>query len=173
MDQIQRYLPSGEKGLLPYYLFIVSTVAMGNAVQNFVTLHYTRRIYDGQFVPSSKLPPKTATYNPEDSVHKLAPVSPNSKDAEKAKDQVTPLAARLFATYTFIAGLIRLYACYRLDDPAMYQMSMATHLIAGLHFASEILVYKTIKWSGPEIFPLVLGFGGFLWMCLQYNHYLA
>jgi hypothetical protein len=146
---------------------------MGNAVQNLSTLHYTRRIYDGQFVPNPKLPAKTASYNPEDSIHKIMSVPPNSKDAEKAKDQVTPLAARLFGTYTFLAGLIRLYACYRLDDPAMYQMAMATHLVAGLHFASEILVYKTIRWTGPELFPLFAGFGGLLWMALQYNNYVA
>ena len=146
---------------------------MGNAAQNLATLHYTRRIYDGKFVPNSSLPPKSAKFNPEDSLGKIVPASSNSKDAEKAKDQVTPLAARLFGTYTFLAGLIRFYACYRLEDRFLYQMAMWTHIIAGVHFASEILVYKTIKMTGPELFPLFAGFGGALWMALQYNHYVS
>ncbi|KAK0636501.1 hypothetical protein B0T17DRAFT_613222 [Bombardia bombarda] len=172
MDQLKAFLPSGEKGYLPYYLFVVSIVAMGNALQNLATLHFTRRIYNGKFVPNHALPAATEKYNPEDSTAVLKPASATGKNAEKAKDQVTPLAARVFGTYTFMAGIIRFYACYRLDDPALYQLAIWTHVIAGVHFTSEMLVYKTIKFSGPQGFPFAAAYGGTIWMLLQYGHYV-
>ncbi|KAK4188286.1 putative ergosterol 28 [Podospora australis] len=173
MEQLKALLPSGEKGLLPYYLWFVSIVAMGNALQNYATLHYTRRIYNGRFVPNTAaLPPTTAKFNPEDSTNILKPAGP--KDGEKsAKDQVTPLAARVFGTYTFMAGIIRFYASYQLENPGMYHMAIWTHVIAAVHFTSEMLVFKTVRFSGPQIFPFLAAYGGTLWMALQYNHYLA
>ncbi|KAK4099714.1 hypothetical protein N658DRAFT_498196 [Parathielavia hyrcaniae] len=145
---------------------------MGNALQNYVTLHYTRRIYNGRFVPNHSLPSATARYNPEDSTNIVKQASSTGKDSEKAKDQVSPLAARLFGTYTFMAGAIRLYASYQLEIPALYQLALSTHLIAAVHFTTEMLVFKTIKFSGPQVFPFLAGYGGAIWMVLQYNNYV-
>ena len=89
---------------------------MGNAVQNLATLHYTRRIYNARFVTNHSLPAAGGGYDPEDSTIKLKPASATGKDSEKAKDQVTPLAARLFGTYTFMAGIVRLIACYQIEN---------------------------------------------------------
>ncbi|KAK3294360.1 uncharacterized protein B0H64DRAFT_185349 [Chaetomium fimeti] len=172
MDKIQEFLPSGEKGYLPYYLFVISVVAMGNALQNYATLHYTRRIYNGRFVTNHSLPPATGRYNPEDSTSIVKPASSTGKDSEKAKDQVSPLAARVFGTYTFVAGIIRFYACYQLENPGMYQLAMWTHIIASIHFTTEMLVFKTIRFSGPQVFPFLAGYGGAIWMLMQYNHYV-
>jgi hypothetical protein len=145
---------------------------MGNALQNLVTLHYTRRIYNGKFVINSTLPKASATFNPDDSIAKLLPASVSGKDSEKANDQVTPLTARMFGIYTFTVGLIRFYASYRLDEPFLYQLALWTFVIASLHFTSEMLVYKTIKFSGPQIFPFVIGPLGLFWMVSQYEHYV-
>ena len=164
MDALRPYLPSAEKGYLPYYLFLVSVISMGNALQNFTTLHYTRRIYNAKFVQNHG--------EHEDSTAVLKPASATGKDAEKAKDQVTPLAARLMGIYTFCVGLIRFYASYRVSDPAMYQLSIWTHVIAGLHFTSETFIFKTIKFSGPQAFPFLFAYGGTLWMVLQWDHYV-
>src|SRR5689334_377421 len=112
---------------------------MGNALQNYATLHYTRRIYNGRFVTNHALPAAAKGYNPEDSTRIVKPASSTGKDAEKARDQVSPLAARLFGTYTFMAGIIRFYACYQLENPAMYQLAMWTHVIAAIHFTTEML----------------------------------
>ncbi|KAK4110925.1 hypothetical protein N656DRAFT_799644 [Canariomyces notabilis] len=172
MDKLQSFLPSAEKGYLPYYLFVISIVSMGNALQNYATLHYTRRIYNGRFVPNHSLPPASEHYNPEDSTAVVKPASPTGKDSEKAKDQVSPLAARLFGTYTFVAGLIRFYACYQLENPAMYQLAIWTHVIAAIHFTSEMLVFKTVRFSGPQAFPFAAAYGGTIWMLLQYKHYV-
>lgn len=147
-------------------------MAVGNSLQNYVTLHYTRRLYNGRFVPNHSLPPATDRYNPEDSTNVVKPASATGKDSEKARDQVSPLAARLFGTYTFIAGIIRLYACYQLENPAMYQLAIWTHVIAAVHFTTEMLVFKTMKLSGPQVFPFAAAYGGAIWMLLQYKHYV-
>ncbi|KAK3389640.1 hypothetical protein B0H63DRAFT_445822 [Podospora didyma] len=168
MDQIQAYLPSGEKGYLPYYLFVIGIVAMGNSLQNLATLHYTRRIYNGRFVQNHL----QGSANPEDSVNSLKPASSTGKDSEKGRDQVTPLAARLFGSYTFLAGLTRIYASYSVENASLYQLALLTHVVAAFHFTSELLVYKTIKFSGPQGFPFAAAYLGGLWMTLQYGHYV-
>jgi hypothetical protein len=145
---------------------------MGNALQNYATLHYTRRIYNGRFVANHALPPASKGYNPEDSTRIVKPASATGKDAEKSRDQVSPLAARLFGTYTFLAGIIRFYACYQLENPAMYQLAMWTHVIAAIHFTTEMLAFKTIRFSGPQVFPFMAGYGGAIWMVMQYSHYV-
>lgn len=148
-------------------------MATGNALQNLTTLHYSRRLYNGTFVPNASLPKASANFNPEDSVTKLVPVEPSSKDAEKAKDQMTPLAARLFGIYTLMAGIVRFYASYRVEDPSLYQLAIWTHVIAVVHFTTELLVFKSMRFSGPQVFPLLAGYTGSVWMILQYGHYVS
>lgn len=189
MDKLVSFLPSAEDGILPYYLLVVShlaphpdytnapqvltrylqvsVAAIGNSIQNLLTLHYTRRIYNGLFVPNS------STTN-VDSVHKLTPVTSTAslKDKPTATDQVTPLAARLFGVYTILAGVIRIYGAYRVHDPALYQLCLFTHMLAAAHFTSEIVVFKTLRLGWEHAFPLSAGFGGSLWMTLQYSNYV-
>ncbi|ELR06145.1 hypothetical protein GMDG_02019 [Pseudogymnoascus destructans 20631-21] len=45
MDAILPYLPQ-HAGFLPKWMLFTSIVAIGNSVQSFVTLYYTRRIYN-------------------------------------------------------------------------------------------------------------------------------
>lgn len=153
-------------GRLTFSLLQVSVAAIGNAVQNLVTLHYTRRIYNGLFVPN---PAARA-----DSVHKLQPVTdaPTLKDKPTATDQVTPLAARLFGVYTILAGVVRLYGAYRVHDPVLYQMCLFTHVLAATHYTSEIFIFKTCRLGWEHAFPLGAGFSGSIWMTLQYANYV-
>ncbi|OAA66489.1 Erg28 [Niveomyces insectorum RCEF 264] len=174
MDKVLSFLPPGDLGLLPYYLFFVGTVAVGNAIQNLATLHYTRRLYNGVFVPNPSLlrPASASNPNLEDRTDKLVPASSTGKDVEKARDQVTPLAARLFGVYTLLAGVIRVYAAYDVGNRALYQLSLITHLLAAVHFTSELFLFKTMRLTGPQVFPLAAGFVGATWMTLQYSHYV-
>ncbi|CAK7225768.1 ergosterol biosynthesis protein [Sporothrix curviconia] len=179
MDIILSYIPSGEQGLLPYYLFLVGIVSVGNSLQNLTTLHYTRRIYNSLFVPNPAIAGdnknKETKQNPADSVNKLvlASASAAGKDADKAaQDQVTPLAARLFGTWTMLAGFIRMYAAHDVSNRALYELALLTHVVAAAHFISELTVFKTFRLTGPQLFPLFAGTGGSIWMALQYSHYV-
>ena len=111
--------------------------------------------------------------SPEDSIHKLISASTTGKDTEKAQDQVTPLAARVFGTWTMLAGFIRMYAAHDIGNRALYQLALITHVVAAFHFISELTVYKTLRLTGPQLFPLVAGTGGSIWMGLQYGHYVS
>lgn len=104
----------------------------------------------------------------------LKPVSPSEAEKKEAaaKDQVTPLAARVFGTYTFMAGIIRFYASYNLENESLYKLGIWTHVIAAVHFTSEFFIYKTLRFSGPQIFPFLAAYGGTLWMVLQYGYYV-
>ncbi|KAK4210176.1 hypothetical protein QBC37DRAFT_390670 [Rhypophila decipiens] len=172
MDLLKEYLPSTEQGYLPVYLFFIGLVAIGNSAQNYFTLHYTRRIYNGRFVTNHSLPSQTERFDPEDSTSKLKPASSTGKDSEKARDQVTPLAARLFGTYTFMAGVVRMIACYQLENKGMYWLGIWTHVIAAVHFTSEWLGYGTIRFTGPQGFSFAAAYGGMLWMGMQYHYYV-
>ncbi|KAI0017237.1 transmembrane domain-containing protein [Xylariomycetidae sp. FL0641] len=171
MDTLTAYLPPA-KGYLPYYMFGLSVIAVGNSLQNYLTLHYSRRLYNGQFVPNASLPPKTADYNPDDSTQKLVPVSSTNTKEGRSQDQVTPLAARLFGTYTLISAIVRIYASYNLHLAPLYNIAIWTYVVALFHFASEWAVFRTAKLGPPVFFPFFFASVGIVWMVTQYNFYV-
>ncbi|KAK6088676.1 transmembrane domain-containing protein [Seiridium cupressi] len=172
MDALKAYLPPGD-GYLPYYMFTLSVIAVGNSMQNYLTLHYSRRFYNGQFIANPSLPPKTSTFNPEDSTDKVIPVaSANIKPGSTTFDQVTPLAGRLFGTYTLISAIVRLYASYHLDTEPVYMMALWTYLVALGHFVSEGLVFKSYYLGGPQSLPLFFATTGTVWMLAQKGFYV-
>ncbi|KAI1123850.1 transmembrane domain-containing protein [Nemania abortiva] len=171
VNTLKAYLPAGE-GYLPYYMFGLSVISVGNSLQNYLTLHYSRRIYNGQFVPNPSLSPKSTSFDPEDSTLKLTPASAvNTKDG-RTTDQVTPLAARLFGTYTFISAIVRIYASYYLHLAPVYNMAIWTYVVALFHFGSEWAVYRTAYLGPPILFPFFFATLGIIWMTSQYNFYV-
>ncbi|KAI2623696.1 transmembrane domain-containing protein [Xylaria nigripes] len=171
LDTLNRYLPQGE-GYLPYYMFGLSVIAVGNSLQNYLTLHYSRRLYNGQFVPNPSLPPKSTHFDPEDSTRKLASISVvNTKDG-RTIDQVTPLAARLFGTYTFISAIVRIYASYNLHIAPVYHIAVWTYVVALFHFASEWAVFRSAYLGPPILLPFFFASVGIIWMLSQYEFYV-
>ncbi|KAH8680839.1 hypothetical protein BX600DRAFT_504590 [Xylariales sp. PMI_506] len=170
MDSFKGYLPPFE-GYLPYYLFTLSVIAVGNSLQNLVTLHYTRRMYNGRFVPNTALPPKSADYDPEDSVLRLVPAGPNA-DKSKTVDQITPLAGRLFGTYTLISSIVRIYASFHLDKEPVYMMALWTYVVALGHFLSEGVIYKSLYWTYVQMLPLFFASVGTIWMFSAKSFYV-
>ncbi|KAI1076828.1 transmembrane domain-containing protein [Whalleya microplaca] len=177
MDALTAYLPPA-KGYLPYYMLGLSIIAVGNSLQNYLTLHYSRRLYNGQFTPATNLPPKSASFDPADSPSKLQPVSPSSPSSSsstkegRVQDQVTPLAARLFGTYTLISAIVRIYASYHLAVAPVYHLALWTYVVALLHFGSEFAVYKTARLGAPVLFPFFFASVGIAWMVSQYGFYV-
>ncbi|KAI0888550.1 Erg28-like protein [Annulohypoxylon maeteangense] len=171
MDLVKEYLPQSE-GYLPYYLVVTSILAVGNSLQNYLTLHFSRRLYNGQFVPNSSLPPKSDKFDPEDSTQKFLPANAVSNPKEaRTQDQVTPLAARLFGTYTIISAIVRFYAAYYLHLAPVYQMTIWTYVVALFHFGSEFAVYRT-AYLGPIATTFFFATVGITWMTSQYGFYV-
>lgn len=152
-------------------------IAVGNSLQNYITLHYTRRVYNGQFVPNPQNSSSNSKLDPADSTTKLVPAATttpasNNHKEGRAQDQVTPLAARLFGTYTLISAIVRLYASYHLRLAPVYQMAVWTYVVALLHFLSEFLVYKTARFGTPIAMPFFFASVGIAWMVSQYGFYV-
>ncbi|KAH7031671.1 uncharacterized protein B0I36DRAFT_324401 [Microdochium trichocladiopsis] len=176
MDLIKDYLPPADKGYLPYYMLTLSLIAVGNSFQNYKTLHYTRRLYNGLFVPNKSLPAASATFAPADQTNKLSPApgspTPSAKDGQQSEDQVTPLAARLFGTYTLISAIVRIYASYNLHLAPIYNIALWTYIVAALHFGSEWAVFKTTHFGKPLFFPAFFASIGITWMVTQRGFYV-
>ncbi|PFH59947.1 hypothetical protein XA68_11656 [Ophiocordyceps unilateralis] len=168
MNLANSLLPSAQ-GLLPYYMLILSIIPLGNSVQTYATLHFTRRIYNRRFVRNAALPPASASFEPDDAVNKLVPAS---RDSNTASDQVTPLAGRLFGTWTLISSVVRCYAAYNLHLCPVYDIAIWTYVVAIGHFASELFVFRTMKLGMPQLLPLVLASCALIWMSLVRDHYV-
>ncbi|KAK9237023.1 hypothetical protein V1525DRAFT_405071 [Lipomyces kononenkoae] len=87
--------------------------------------------------------------------------------------QVTGLSARTFGTWTFVTALVRLYGAYCIDNPAVYDITYATYIVAFMHFSSEWLIYKTAKLGKGLAGPLIVSTTTLVWMTLQRNYYLG
>ncbi|KAM4058954.1 erg28 like protein [Hirsutella rhossiliensis] len=168
MDLFKSLLPPA-KGILPYYMLILSVVSIGNSLQAYATLHFSRRVYNGRFVRNPKLPPASPAFNPDDSVNKLVPAAAN--DAHAA-DQVTPLAGRLFGTWTLITCIVRCYAAYNLHLGPVYNIAIWTYVVALGHFASELFVFKSMNFGLPQVFPFTLASCALIWMPMVRNYYV-
>lgn len=135
-----------------------------------MTLHYSRRVYNGRFVRNPKLPPASGTYDPEDSTAKLVPAT----DAKsQGTDQVSPLGSRLFSTWTFLACIVRCYAAYHLHHGPVYDMAVWTYVIAFFHFSSELFYFRSMTFGLPQFFPFLLSTCALIWMPSVREYYVT
>jgi hypothetical protein len=136
-----------------YLIPQVSVLAIGNTIQAYLTLSYTSRVYSEN--PDKKAPKPT---NP------VTPLAPRST--------VTPLSARTFGTWTAVQTMVRFYAAYNIDNPAIYQMALGTYVIAFAHFGSEWFYFKTVKWGAPLAGPVIVSTVSMVWMIMQWGYYV-
>lgn len=131
-------------GYLPYWLLFISVVSIFNSAQTYFSkdLSLTKRVYE---LEASK---------------------------NHGKPQVTNLSARTFGTWTFITSVVRFYGAFYITNPQIYQLVQWTFLVAGLHFVSEWLVYKTTKLGKGLAGPLIVASTSLIWMFLQQDWYL-
>lgn len=150
---------------------------MGNAVQAYTTLSYTRRLYAG--------PPPTSTSSSTKTTKTITTVSettsapagsrPTVRDSATAESHispVTPLSARTFGTWTFLVGVVRVYAAYHIDEEPWYQLAIWTYLVALAHFMSEAFVYETARPQGPWLAPTSVAVVSLVWLITQYGSYV-
>lgn len=90
---------------------------------------------------------------------------------EAKPEQVTPLSARTFGTWTLVASIIRLYGAYYLNVPQIYELTFASYCIAFGHFGLEWLVYGTAKLGKGFAGPLIVSTATITWMWAQWGYY--
>lgn len=90
------------------------------------------------------------------------------------RDQVTRLSARTFGTWTLITSVVRFYGAYHLvGNKQIYELCMWSFAVAGAHFISEWLVYRTCKLGKGLAGPLVVSSVSLTWMYLQKSFYVG
>lgn len=90
---------------------------------------------------------------------------------EKNPQEVTPLSARTFGTWTLISSFIRLYGALYLNENHVFQLTFISYMIALFHFASEWLVYRTCKFGKGILGPLIVSSTSLIWMYCQKEYY--
>ncbi|MCJ1469590.1 ergosterol biosynthesis protein [Pseudocyphellaria aurata] len=85
---------------------------------------------------------------------------------------VNPLSGRTFGTWTFLSGVVRLYAAYHIADPLLYQLALWTYGVALAHFATEWLVFGTARWGKGLAGPVLVSTGTLAWMLTQWGWYV-
>jgi len=154
---ILSYLPQHE-GYLPKWLFLIAIVSIGNSIQSYSTIEFTSRVYCGHVpLPQDRLPGSTTTSPPKSKTSKATPSIPSTSPA-------TPLQSRTFGTWTVLASLVRLYAAYYISNPQVYDLAIATFAVAGFHFVSEWLVFRSTSWGKGLIGPLCVASLSLGWM---------
>jgi hypothetical protein len=71
-----------------------------------------------------------------------------------------------------MAAIIRCYAAYNIENPAMYQLAMWSYFIAWGHFMAEWWYYKTTVWGMPLAGPVIGSTISLIWLPLQYGYYV-
>lgn len=177
---ITSYLPPSD-GLLPKWLlfvrpslthppsaitdaFQISIVSLGNSIQAYISLAGTREVYAGS-------PPSPTQSSSKSSPALPSGIPPNTVRSENASP-VTELSARTFGTWTALSSIVRLYAAYHINEPAVYELALWTFGLAFVHFASEWLVFGTARWGRGLAGPVAVSTltGG--WMLAQWGSYV-
>ena len=79
------------------------------------------------------------------------------------------LSVRRFGTWTFLAGIIRLYAAYKIDCSELYLLAMWTYGIVVTHYTVEWVVFG-IHDSGRKG-ALLVSICSLCWMIAQSNSF--
>ncbi|KAF6013879.1 hypothetical protein HII13_001128 [Brettanomyces bruxellensis] len=86
-------------------------------------------------------------------------------------EEVTPLSARTFGTWTLISAIIRYFAAYHINDINVYNICIASYCVALWHFGSEWLYYKSCKFDKGLFGPLIVSTCSIAWMLSQREFY--
>lgn len=86
-------------------------------------------------------------------------------------EQVTPLCARTFGTWTIISAVIRYFAAYHINDINVYNICIASYCVALWHFGSEWIFYRSCKFDKGLFGPLIVSTCSITWMLSQREFY--
>ncbi|XP_014676333.1 PREDICTED: probable ergosterol biosynthetic protein 28 [Priapulus caudatus] len=83
--------------------------------------------------------------------------------------QVTPLMARLFGTWTFLAAIVRIYCAYDITNRPLYDITLISFLIAFVHFTLEAFYYQSTGLHVGLATPLLVSGISIVWMIIGYS----
>ena len=78
-------------------------------------------------------------------------------------------SGRRFGTWTFLSGIVRIYAAYNIDSSDLYNLAMWTYGIAAVHFVTEWLVFGVRDWGRK--YALLVSTSTLGWMLVRSMFY--
>ena len=87
--------------------------------------------------------------------------------------QVTQLSAHTFGSWTLLSGLVRFYAAYHLANPQVYSLAIGAYVAILIHWMSEWLVFRTMKFDLGYILSAGVDLLGLVWMYYQWDWYVG
>ncbi|KAG7571320.1 hypothetical protein FFLO_00672 [Filobasidium floriforme] len=88
-------------------------------------------------------------------------------------EEVTGIGRRTFGVWTLLAACIRIYAAYEINNPALYNLTLASYVLAGGHFLSELFIFKSAGLQAPALSPVLVAIPSMIWLVMQRQHYLS
>ncbi|KAJ1814173.1 ergosterol biosynthesis protein [Coemansia sp. RSA 2599] len=102
----------------------------------------------------------------------VAPLGMTRRIYSQQPHQVTPLTSHVFAAWTALSAILRYQCAFNMNNEVLYDITFWSYVIAGTHFVSEIVVYKTSKIPGPVISTFCVAITSILWMIKDRDVYI-
>ncbi|KAJ2719839.1 ergosterol biosynthesis protein [Coemansia sp. Benny D115] len=102
----------------------------------------------------------------------LAPLGMTRRIYSQQPGQVTPLTSHVFAAWTALSAVLRYQCAYNMSNGLLFDITFWSYVIAGAHFVSEIIIFKTIKFPGPVISTFCVAATSIVWMIFARDSYV-
>ncbi|KAJ2077821.1 ergosterol biosynthesis protein [Coemansia sp. RSA 988] len=102
----------------------------------------------------------------------VSPLGMTRKIYSQQPQQVTPLTSHLLATWTALSAILRYKCAFNMDNAILYDLTFWSYVIAGTHFLSEIVVFRSVKFPGPVISTFCVAITSILWMIKDREFYI-
>ncbi|KAJ1667426.1 ergosterol biosynthesis protein [Coemansia sp. RSA 1813] len=102
----------------------------------------------------------------------VSPLGMTRKIYSHQPHQVTPLTSHVFAAWTALSAILRYKCAFNMADPLIYDLTFWSYVIAGTHFTSEIIAFKTVRFPGPVISTFCVALTSIIWMVKDRDLYI-
>ncbi|KAJ1719294.1 ergosterol biosynthesis protein [Coemansia erecta] len=102
----------------------------------------------------------------------VAPLGMTRRIYSAQPQQVTPLTSHVFAAWTALSAVLRYKCAFNMANEALYDITFWSYVIAGMHFVSEIVVFRTSRIPGPVISTFCVAVTSILWMVMERDFYI-
>ncbi|KAJ2347771.1 ergosterol biosynthesis protein [Coemansia sp. RSA 2618] len=102
----------------------------------------------------------------------LQPLGLTRKIYSRQPQQVTPLTSHLFAAWTALSAILRYKCAFNIGDPLLFDITFWSYVIAGAHFMSECVVFRTVKVPGPVLSTFAVAITSIVWMIKDRDLYI-
>ena len=142
-------------GFLPYWLLVVRSILLSSSANT----EYGTQVFAFSVLNTTQC-------------YVSSSFARRTFDGPVSTTEVTPFASRLFGSWSFLSGLVRVFAAYNIHDKNLYLLALLTYMIVLSHFAGELLVYGTMKIGKGLAPPLFVATTSVLWMLTQWSFYV-